>query len=51
MDRLVIVGAARMWRDRNQEAPLGRVLQYIETHQDKKNFSIKDAMQQRRGNR
>jgi serine/threonine protein kinase len=51
MDRLVIVGAGRMWRDRNQQAPLGRVLQYIEAHQDTKNFSIKDAMQQRRGTR
>ena len=40
MDRLVIVGAARMWRDRNQDAPLGRVLRYIESHQDKKHFLI-----------
>ena len=51
MDRLVIVGAGRMWRDRNQKAPLGRVLQYIETHEDKKHFSFTDAVQQRRGNR
>jgi superfamily I DNA and/or RNA helicase len=51
MDRLIIVGAAKMWRDRNQEAPLGRVLQYIETHQDNENFTIKESVQQRRGNR
>ena len=51
MDRLIIVGAAKMWRDRNQEAPLGRVLQYIETHKDHKNFTIKESVQQRRGNR
>jgi superfamily I DNA and/or RNA helicase len=51
MDRLIIVGAAKMWRDRNQEAPLGRVLKYIETNNDSKNFTIKESVQQRRGNR
>ena len=40
-----------MWRDRNQEAPLGRVLKYIETNKDNKNFTIKESVQQRRGNR
>jgi len=51
MDRLIIVGAAKMWRDRNQEAPLGRVLKYIETNKDNRNFTIKESVQQRRGNR
>jgi superfamily I DNA and/or RNA helicase len=30
MDRLIIVGAAKMWRRKNKAAPLGRVLSYIE---------------------
>jgi len=48
MDRLVIVGAARMWRDRNQESALGRVLNFIETHIDDRNFQIVKAIQERK---
>ncbi|PBJ10758.1 AAA domain-containing protein [Pseudomonas sp. ACN5] len=40
MDRLFIIGAARMWRERNQEAPLGRVLAYIEQHRDGSAFAV-----------
>lgn len=40
MDRLFIIGAARMWRERNQEAPMGRVLAYIEQHRDGNAFAI-----------
>jgi AAA domain len=29
MDRLIIIGATQMWRDRNQSSPLGTVLRYI----------------------
>jgi len=29
-ERLAIVGAARMWRNRNKQGPLGRVLSFIE---------------------
>jgi serine/threonine protein kinase len=43
MDRLVIVGAARMWRERNQRSPMGRVLAHLESHRDDKAFSIVDA--------
>ena len=48
MDRLFIVGAGRMWKDRNQESPLGRILNFIETHADEKNFRIVKAVQERR---
>lgn len=40
MDRLVIVGAARMWRERNQRFPMGRVLAHIEAHRDDKTFAM-----------
>lgn len=43
MDRLVIVGAARMWRERHQRSPMGRVLAHIETHRDDKAFSMVPA--------
>lgn len=43
MDRLVIVGAARMWRDRHQGAPLGRVLAHIEGHRDGEAFATVQA--------
>jgi serine/threonine protein kinase len=40
MDRLVIVGAARMWRDRHQASPMGRVLAHIEAHRDGSDFAV-----------
>jgi len=43
MDRLIIIGAARMWRERNQRSPMGRVLAHIETHRDDKRFAIVPA--------
>jgi hypothetical protein len=43
MDRLIIVGAARMWRERNQGSPLGRVLAYIEEHRDGVSFATEQA--------
>ncbi|MCA8171411.1 AAA domain-containing protein [Burkholderia gladioli] len=43
MDRLVIVGAARMWRERHQRSPMGRVLAHIETHRDNKAFAMVQA--------
>ncbi|WP_198398880.1 C-terminal helicase domain-containing protein [Burkholderia pseudomallei] len=44
MERLVIVGAARMWRERNQRSPVGRVLEYIEAHRDGERFMIVQAL-------
>ena len=32
MDRLIVVGATEMWRLRNQDTPLGAVLQYVRLH-------------------
>lgn len=43
MDRLVIVGAARMWRERHQRSPMGRVLAHIEAHRDDKAFTMVQA--------
>ena len=43
MDRLVIVGAARMWRERHQRWPMGRVLAHIEAHRDDKAFAMVQA--------
>jgi serine/threonine protein kinase len=40
MDRLVIVGAARMWREKNREFPFGKVLSYIESRIDGDNFAL-----------
>lgn len=40
MDRLVIVGAARMWRERHQRSPMGRVLAHIEKRRDDKAFAM-----------
>src|SRR5260370_27561124 len=40
MDRLVIVGAARMCRDNNREFPFGKVLSYIESRIDGDNFAL-----------
>lgn len=43
MDRLIIVGAANMWRERNQTSPIGKVLAYIDNHRDGKSFDIVNA--------
>jgi serine/threonine protein kinase len=43
MDRLVIVGAARMWRERHQRSAMGRVLAHIEAHRDDKAFRMVKA--------
>lgn len=43
MDRLVIVGAARMWRERHQRSPMGRVLAHIEAQRDDKAFAMVQA--------
>ena len=43
MDRLVIVGAARMWRERHQASALGRVLTHIEQHRDGSTFTMVQA--------
>lgn len=43
MDRLVIVGAARMWRERHQGAPMGKVLAHIEQHRDGNAFAMVQA--------
>lgn len=45
MDRLVIVGAARMWRERHQQSPMGRVLAHIEEHRDGRAFAMVQASQ------
>jgi hypothetical protein len=43
MDRLVIVGAARMWRERHHASPLGRVLAHIEQHRDPRRYALVPA--------
>lgn len=43
MDRLVIVGAARMWRERHQGSALGKVLAHIEQHRDGSGFAMVQA--------
>lgn len=43
MDRLVIVGAARMWRERHQRSPMGRVLAHIEARRDDDAFAMIQA--------
>jgi serine/threonine protein kinase len=43
MDRLVIVGAARMWRERHQGSSMGRVLAHIEQHRDGSAFAMVQA--------
>jgi serine/threonine protein kinase len=45
MDRLVIVGAKRMWSDANQNSPLGRVVRFIEEKVDDNNYAFLDANQ------
>ena len=44
MDRLIIIGAARMWREKHQTSALGRVLAYIEKHRDGNNFNLVQAL-------
>lgn len=44
MDRLIIVGAARMWRERNQQSPFGQILSYIEQHADASRFRLIEAL-------
>lgn len=43
MDRLIIVGAARMWRGKNKSAPLGRVLSHIEQNNATQSVSLASA--------
>lgn len=43
MDRLVVVGAARMWRERHQGSPLGKVLAHIEHNRDGSRFAMVQA--------
>jgi superfamily I DNA and/or RNA helicase len=40
MDRLIIVGATRMWRSPNDDRPLGKVLRFIEARQDGEHFAV-----------
>ena len=42
MDRLIIVGSAQMWIDKNSELPMGKALDYIKNNQsnDCKVFDI-----------
>ena len=40
MDRLIIVGATRMWRSPNEDRPLGKVLRFIEGRQDGDHFAV-----------
>lgn len=41
MDRLIIVGAASMWRGRNANSPLGRVLTFIEQNTAEQSVAIR----------
>jgi hypothetical protein len=43
MERLIIVGAGRMWRERNQQSPFGKILAYIEQHADSSSFRLIEA--------
>jgi superfamily I DNA and/or RNA helicase len=43
MDRLIIVGAADMWRMKNSTLPLGRVLSFIENEANQTDFRIINA--------
>lgn len=40
MDRLIIVGATAMWRGKNADLPLGKVLAMMESNEDKLAYSI-----------
>jgi hypothetical protein len=43
MDRLVIVGAARMWRGKNHGSPMGRVLHFIEHRESAHHYRLVSA--------
>ncbi len=43
MDRLIIVGASNMWRNKNSAAPLGRVLAHIERHRGTQSVTLASA--------
>lgn len=43
MDRLIIVGATRMWRSPNEDRPLGKVLRFIEARRDPDRFAVVGA--------
>ena len=45
MERLFVVGASKLWRGRNAEAPLGRVLKYTELLAEQGRASILSAAQ------
>jgi hypothetical protein len=43
MERLVIVGASRMWSEGNVSSPIAKVLSFIQTRLDDKDFSIVES--------
>jgi serine/threonine protein kinase len=43
MDRLIIVGAKRMWSEANQDSPLGRVIRFLEEKVDESNYAFLDV--------
>jgi superfamily I DNA and/or RNA helicase len=43
MDRLFIVGASRMWSQRNTDSPLGKVYAFVKAKVDGKHFNIVNA--------
>lgn len=45
MDRLIIVGARRMWSEANHGSPLGRVVRFIEEKLDDTNYGFLDGSQ------
>ncbi|GAB1260004.1 AAA domain-containing protein [Aurantivibrio plasticivorans] len=49
MDRLIIVGDTRMWKGKNQDLPLGKVLSYIE-HQDDNQYQVVSVQQRSKSN-
>ncbi|KGJ89624.1 AAA domain-containing protein [Colwellia psychrerythraea] len=40
MDRLVIVGASQMWRGKNSNKPLGKVIEYIESQTEQSIYKV-----------
>jgi superfamily I DNA and/or RNA helicase len=43
MERLIIVGAARMWTNANISSPLGQVYGFIKAGENKEDYAIVDA--------
>ena len=41
MDKLIIVGAADMWRGKNSSYPLGKVLNMMESSEDPVDYAVK----------